>query len=91
MSTHVNGIVQSTRRILAIEAELRDLATGPARRRVERTWTAETDARLALVKAALADGVNGETITWAVEMQTPINRARVDLIRAALTVMALSE
>lgn len=90
MSTHVNGIVASTRRLLAIEDTMRG-QVGRARQVSERAWQAESDARLALTVTALRAGVSEDTMRWAIEMQSELNRARVALVLAALRVAILED
>lgn len=85
MTPHINGIVQSTRRLLAIEEQL--VLVGPhddTRAGLEATWKAESDNRQALVLAAIRDGVDGDLMRWAIGMQAPEMRALVDVIVDAL-------
>lgn len=86
MTSHVNGIVQATRRLLEVEAELLPLAaTDPRRAEAEQRWQAISDERLALILAAIRDGVDDDLMRWAIDMQSAENRGLVDAVVAALT------
>lgn len=72
MNNHVNGIVRSTRRLLAIEEQMALL--GPrdeGRAGLAAMWQAEFEARQALVLAAIQAGVTDDLMSWAIEVQTP--------------------
>lgn len=75
MSTHINGIAQATRRVLAIEAQLHRVADRHARTALGRDLTAVRSIRHGLVLAAMRDGVEGDLISWAIQMQEPSERA----------------
>jgi hypothetical protein len=65
MTTHINGIVQTTRRIAAIEAEM-ITKTGPGRRAMEARHNTETKTRFDQVLAAIKNGVDPDLIQWAI-------------------------
>lgn len=90
MSTWINKIVQTTRRMNAIEQEMHQL-TREERPELEAKWQAEYDERFRLTLAAIKDGVEPDLIEWAMAMQTPLNQAVVELVIAALKLAAIEE
>ena len=69
MSTHINGIVQVTREINAVEARYGD-ATALYAQRGERILT------------AIRDGVEADLISWAIGMQSDEARRLTEVVLA---------
>jgi len=87
MTTHINGIVQVTRRMNAIEAQMFPLQMAE-RKELEAEYKSESDLRFKLTLAAIKDGVEPDLIQWAIGMQSPENRALLDDLVAELKGMA---
>lgn len=90
MTTHINGIVQTSRRMNAIEARMFPLQMAE-RKELEAEYKIESDLRFAQTLAAIKDGVEPELIEWAIGMQSPENRALLDDVVAELKAMAQQE
>jgi hypothetical protein len=92
MSTHINGIVQASRRIIEIQDQILPLQRGPERTALEARYTAAMKARQDLVLAAMRDGVEGDLISWAIGMQEPEARIwTAELLDAAVAAARAAE
>ena len=61
MSTHINGIVQVTRKMNAVDASHRDVSETEA-----AEFTRLSAERMELILTALRDGVDADLIQWAI-------------------------
>lgn len=78
MSTYINQIVRTTRRIVAIQAQLDRTTDRRTRTLLGRDYSTENRGREDLVLEAIRAGVEGDLIRWAIDMQQPAARAAVD-------------
>jgi hypothetical protein len=85
VSTHINKIVLVTRELSGIEAEL-DRATGDARAAAAERFQAAMNARENLILTAIRDGVDPDTMRWAIGMND--SAAKVQLQRATAHALA---